>query len=73
MAEKSAGSIGKKHVELLWADKYDKYEKGEKKPLEKPNLPFQTVEAINKPRMKEYEEELRKAFYPKSEYPENYP
>jgi len=31
----------KKYVELLWADKYDKYQKGEKIPIEKPNLPFQ--------------------------------
>jgi len=36
----------KKYVELLWADKYDKFEKGEKLPIEKPNLPFQVVETI---------------------------
>ena len=42
----------KKYVELLWAEKYDKYEKGEKIPIEKPNLPFQVVETVNKPRIK---------------------
>jgi adenine-specific DNA-methyltransferase len=60
----------KKYVELLWAEKYDRYEKGEKIPIERPNLPFQVVETINEPRMKEYESQL---FFPKSEYPENYP
>jgi len=30
----------KKYVELIWAGKYDKYKKGEKIPIEKPNLPF---------------------------------
>ena len=34
----------KKYVELLWANKYDKFEKGERVPIEKPNLPFQVVE-----------------------------
>jgi putative transposase len=37
----------KKYVELLWAEKYDKYEKGKRKPIEKPNLPFQVVETVN--------------------------
>jgi len=63
----------KKYVELLWAEKYDEYEKGEKKPIEKPNLPFQTVETINEPRMKEYEPTFGREFYPKSEYPQDYP
>ena len=65
----------KKYVELLWAEKYDKYEKGEKIPIEKPNLPFQVVETINKPRLKDLEGGLFDAsqFYPESEYPENYP
>jgi len=63
----------KKYVELLWAEKYDKYEKKGKKPIEKPNLPFQTIETINEPRMKEYEDTFGKEFYPKKEYPENYP
>ncbi len=62
----------KKYVELIWDDKYDKYEKGDRKPIEKPNLPFQTIETINEPRMKEYEDTFGKEFYPKNEYPDNY-
>ncbi len=65
----------KKYVELLWAGKYDKYEKGEKRPIEKPNLPFQTVETVNKPRLKELEGGLfdTSQFYPENKYPKNYP
>ena len=61
----------KKYVELLWADKYDKYEKGNKNIIEKPNLPFQVVETINKPRLKDLEGGLfdSGSFYPESEYP----
>ncbi len=64
-----------KYVELLWAEKYDKYDKGEKIPIEKPNLPFQVVETINRPRLKDLEENLLDLaqFYPENEYPENYP
>ena len=43
----------KKYVELLWADKYNKFERGERLPIEKPNLPFRVVETINKPRLKD--------------------
>ncbi len=60
----------KKYVELLWYGKYDNVEVGNKVPVERPNLPFQVVETINEPRMKEYEGQM---FFPKSEYPENYP
>ncbi|MDI6704167.1 MAG: site-specific DNA-methyltransferase [bacterium] len=65
----------KKYVELLWAGKYDRYEKGKRKPIEKPNLPFQAVETVNKPRLKELEGGLfdSSQFYPKNRYPENYP
>ena len=65
----------KKYVELLWAEKYDRYEKGEKIPIEKPNLPFQVVETVNKPRLKDLEGGLfdPSQFYPESKYPENYP
>jgi len=65
----------KKYVELLWAEKYDKYEKGEKIPVEKPNLPFQVVETVNKPRLKDLEDGLfdPDKYYPENEYPENYP
>jgi len=62
----------KKYVELLWAEKYDNYEKGEKMPIEKPNLPFQVVETINKPRVKGgYIDSA--LLFPEDKYPENYP
>ncbi len=65
----------KKYVELIWAEKYDRYEKGNRIPVERPNLPFQVVETINKPRLKDLEKGLfdHLQFYPESEYPENYP
>ena len=63
----------KKYVELVWYQKYDKLELGEKIPIEKPNLPFQIVETVNEPRLKEYETAMGREFYPKSEYPPNYP
>lgn len=61
----------KKYVELLWHGKYDKIELGNKMPFERPNLPFQVVETINKPRRKQaglgdFEETLK-------HWPENYP
>ncbi len=59
----------KKYVELLWAEKYDKYEKGEKTPIEKPNLPFQVVETINEPRAKD----MSGGLFSKNDYPQNYP
>ena len=65
----------KKYVELIWHQKYDKVELGEKIPIEKPNLPFQTVETVNKPRLKNLENGLfdPERYYPKDEYPDNYP
>lgn len=60
----------KKYVELLWAEKYGKYEKGEKIPIEKPELPFQVVETINKPRIKGG---YTISLFPEDAYPENYP
>jgi len=63
----------KKYVELLWAEKYDNYEKGEKIPIEKPNLPFQVVETVNKPRIKGGYDSSITSFFPENEYPENYP
>jgi len=62
----------KKYVELLWAEKYDNYEKGEKMPIEKPNLPFQVVETVNKPRIKGGYIDPSLLF-PEDKYPENYP
>lgn len=65
----------KKFVELIWAGKYDRFEKGEKTPIERPNLPFQLVETINKPRIKDLEAGLfdPDKIYPEAEYPPNYP
>jgi len=65
----------KKYVELIWSDKYDRFEKGQKTPIEKPNLPFQVVETINKPRIKDLESGLYEPdqVYPENEYPANYP
>ena len=60
----------KKYVELIWHQKYDKIDKGERIPIEKPNLPFQIVETVNKPRIKGgYDAPL----FPEDRYPENYP
>lgn len=65
----------KKYVELIWAGKYKKIEKGDRMPIERPNLPFQVVETINKPRLKDLEEGMfdPEEFYPSAEYPPNYP
>jgi len=65
----------KKYIELLWASKYNKFERGERLPIEKPNLPFQVVETINKPRLKDLEGGLfdPSQIFPEDKYPENYP
>ncbi len=64
----------KKYVELIWHQKYNKIELGEKLPIERPNLPFQVVETINKLRLKNIEDVFDPSqFYPENEYPENYP
>jgi adenine-specific DNA-methyltransferase len=60
----------KKYVELIWADKYDRFEKGEKTPIERPNLPFQVVETINKPRIKGG---IDAPLFPEDEWPKDYP
>jgi len=60
----------KKYVELIWDQKYDKLEKGEKTPIEKPNLPFQVVETVNKPRIKGG---YTISLFPEDEYPKDYP
>ena len=63
----------KKYVELLWAEEYDDYEKGEKMPIEKQNLPFLVVETVNKPRIKGGYDSSNTSFFSENEYPENYP
>jgi adenine-specific DNA-methyltransferase len=60
----------RKYVELLWADKYDKINLGKKIPIEKPNLPFQVVETVNKPRI---EGGFTAPLFPEDPRPENYP
>jgi len=60
----------KKYVELLWHGKYDEIELGNKMPIERPNLPFQVVETINKPRVKGG---YTRPLFPEREWPENYP
>jgi adenine specific DNA methylase Mod len=60
---------GKKFVELIWDEKYEKFEKGERVPVEKPNLPFQPVETINLPRIKGG---VQQSLFEEG-WPENYP
>jgi adenine-specific DNA-methyltransferase len=61
-----------KYVELVWVGKYDRYQKGKKIPIEKPNLPFHVVETVNKLRIRDLEGGLfdPAQFYPEDEYPE---
>ena len=60
----------KKYVELLWSQKYDKFDLGQKLAIEKPNLPFQTVETVNKPRVKGG---ITASLFPEDEWPKDYP
>jgi len=60
----------KKYVELIWNQKYDKIELGEKIPIERPNLPFQIVETVNKPRIKGGEQQ---SLFPENGWPKDYP
>ena len=59
-----------KYVELIWAGKYNKLDKGAESIVEKPNLPFQVVETVNKPRA---QEAFESSLFPENDYPENYP
>jgi len=58
----------KKYVELIWAGKYDEFKKGNRIPIERPNLPFQPVETINLPRVKGG---VQKSL--SDDWPKNYP
>jgi len=60
----------KKFVELIWQGKYKEFKLKDKIPIERPNLPFQVIETVNEPRVKEDEEKL---FKTKQVFPENYP
>ncbi len=70
MLKEGMKMVNKKYVELLWAGKYDKYEKGEKIPIERPNLPFQVVETVNKPRIKGG---FTAPLFPEDQWPKDYP
>jgi adenine-specific DNA-methyltransferase len=60
----------KRFTELIWAGKYDKTDLEGKAPLERPNLPFQTVETVNEPRLKGG---LAKPLLGEEVWSENYP
>jgi adenine-specific DNA-methyltransferase len=64
-----AKNNNKKYVELIWYQKYDKISLGEKIPIERPNLPFQVIETINKPRIKGGEQ---KVWYEDEQLSKNY-
>ncbi len=80
-SEKSQGPRGKteneKYVELIWHQKYDEVQLEDRRHVDRPNLSFQVIETINKPRLTELKH-LESAgsvnvFYPESQYPPNYP
>jgi len=55
----------KKFVELIWHGKYKEIELKDKVSIERPNLPFQVIETVNEPRIKEIEGTLLEGtFYP---------
>jgi len=60
----------KKYVELIWYQKYNRVDLGERIPIEKPNLPFQTIETINKPRIKGA---VTMPLFSEDKWPEDYP
>ncbi len=55
-----------KYVELLWFDKYKKIELGQRTLIDYPNLPFQVIETVNKPRAKS-------SLFSEDEWPNEYP
>ena len=59
-----------KFVELLWHDKYKKMELEHRTSLDHPNLPFQVIETVNKPRGKGG---INTSLFPEDEWPDNYP
>lgn len=69
MAKRKTKDPNQKFVELIWAGKYDKFEKGDRLPVEKPNPPFQPVETINLPRIKGGAQQSLVG----KDWPENYP
>jgi len=63
----------RKFVELVWKKKYKRIDLQDKAFIRKPNLPFQVIETVNEPRVKEWEGGLGREFFPQVKYPENYP
>jgi adenine-specific DNA-methyltransferase len=59
-----------KYVELIWNDKYKKIELSHRIPIDNPNLPFQVIETVNKPRAKGG---INTTLFPEDQWPENYP
>jgi adenine-specific DNA-methyltransferase len=59
-----------KYVELLWYEKYNKMQLGRRTPPDNPNLPFQVIETVNKPRTKGG---VNTTLFPEDQWPENYP
>ncbi len=59
-----------KYVELLWYDKYKKMDLGHRTLLDYPNLPFQVIETVNKPRARGG---LNSSLFPEDEWPDSYP
>jgi adenine-specific DNA-methyltransferase len=69
MNEKSTDYDSDKFVELIWSGKYDEFKKGNRIPIEMPNLEFQRVETINQPRIKGGVQQTLAGV----NWPENYP
>ncbi len=59
-----------KYVELLWYDKYTKINLSNRSPIDYPNLPFQVIETVNKPRPKGG---LNTSLFPEEKWPDRYP
>ncbi len=59
-----------KYVELIWHDKYKKMDLGHRILPDYPNLPFQVIETVNKPRARKG---LNSPLFPEDEWPEKYP
>ena len=59
-----------KYIELLWHGKYNEIKLSKRVPIDYPNLPFQVVETVNKPRAKGG---VNTTLFPEDQWPANYP
>ncbi|BCS90798.1 MAG: modification methylase MjaII [Candidatus Micrarchaeota archaeon] len=59
-----------KYVELIWNGKYDDVKLGNRTQIDYPDLPFQRIETVNKPRAKGANQNY---LFPENKWPENYP